>query len=73
MKPLFPAGLQAIRSIEIAERRLGMDELSRRIGAPDTTIRAWRLGHSTIPPHKVQKLIQVLSEIGVPLTRDPIR
>ena len=69
MEPLLPIGLQAIRSIEMAERRLGMDELSRRLGAPDTTIRAWRQGHSTIPPHKVQKLIKVLSDIGVPLTR----
>ena len=66
---MMPPSVLAIRGIETAERKLGMDELSRRLGAPDTTIRAWRQGHATIPPYKFQRLVKLLAEIGIPLER----
>ena len=63
----LPPSVYVIRGIELAENKLGMAELSRRLAAPETTIRAWRLGHATIAPKKFEKLKKVLVEIGVPV------
>jgi hypothetical protein len=42
-----------------------MEELSRRLGAPDSTIKAWRLGHATMPEYQFLKLVDILTELAV--------
>ena len=54
-----------MRALDVAEKRLGMDELSRRLEAPDTMIRAWRFGHATIPEAEFLKLVDILTELAV--------
>ena len=51
------------KGLEIAEKRLGMEELSRRLGAPEPTIRAWRFGHATMPEYKFLRLVDILTEL----------
>jgi len=51
------------RGLEIAEKRLGIDELTVRLNAPETSIRAWRLGHASMPEYKFLKLVDILTEI----------
>ena len=57
VSPLISKGL------EIAEKRLGMTELSVRLGSPAGTINAWRLGHSAMPEQKFHLLVDLLLEI----------
>jgi len=52
-----------IKGLQIAESRLGMEELSRRLGAPDTLVRAWRMGHVTMPQRKFLALVDILTEL----------
>lgn len=59
----MPASPLVMRGLELVEKRLGMDELSRRLGAPATTIRAWQFGHATMPEYKFLRLVDVLSEL----------
>lgn len=53
----------AKRALEIAEKRLGLVELSRRLQTADTTIRAWRFGHENMPPKKFRELLYMLDEL----------
>jgi hypothetical protein len=57
VSPLISRGLQ------IAEQRLGIAELSIRLGSPADSIRAWRMGHATMPERKFLKLVDILSEL----------
>jgi hypothetical protein len=59
----LPASPLISRGLEIAEKRLGMTELSVRLGSPAGAIMAWRLGHATMPEYKFLKLVDVLMEI----------
>jgi hypothetical protein len=51
------------RALDVAEKRLGIEELCRRLIVPEATIRAWRFGHTTMPEDKFQRLVDVLLEI----------
>ena len=52
-----------MRAIEVAEKHLGTDDLAARIGAPASTVRAWRMGHATMPERKYLKLVDLLAEL----------
>ena len=51
------------KALEIAEKRLGIEELSKRLGEHETAIRAWRFGHATMPEHKFLQLVDMLIEL----------
>ena len=53
----------SIRAIEVAESHLGTEELAMRMSVPETTIRAWRMGHAGVPPHKFAKLVDILAAL----------
>ena len=53
----------AIRAIEVAEKHLGTDELAVRLKAPATTVRAWRMGHATMPERKFLLLVDLLAQL----------
>lgn len=59
----LPASPLISKGLEIAERKLGMTELSVRLGSPAGTIKAWRLGHSAMPEQKFKLLVDLLLEI----------
>ncbi len=61
----LPVSPLVTRALEVAEKRLGMEELATRLGAPDTLIQAWRFGHATIPEAKFLKLVDILTELVV--------
>ena len=42
-----------------------MRELSERLGSPESSIQAWRVGHATIPENKFLKLVDILTELAV--------
>jgi hypothetical protein len=52
-----------VNALEAAEKRLGMEELAIRLKAPATTVRAWRMGHATMPERKFVMLIDILASI----------
>jgi hypothetical protein len=59
----LPASPLIMRGLELAEKHLGIDELSRRLGAPAASLRAWRLGHATMPGSKFLKLVDILIKL----------
>jgi hypothetical protein len=59
----LPASPLIARALEIAEKRLGMTELSVRLGSPASSIEAWRLGHATMPEYKFLRLVDILTEL----------
>jgi len=61
----LPASPLIARALEIAEKRLGMKELSERLGSPESSIEAWRMGHATMPESKFLTLVDLLTELAV--------
>ena len=59
----LPTSPLIAKGLEIAEKHLGIQELSRRLGAHESTIRAWRFGHATMPEHKFLVLVDILTEL----------
>jgi DNA-binding transcriptional regulator YiaG len=59
----LPGNPLVARAIEIAERRLGIAELSRRLNVPDDTVRAWRFGQETMSTKKFLELVDILTEL----------
>jgi hypothetical protein len=59
----LPANPLIARALEIAEKRLGTVELSRRLKVPDTTIREWRFGQQTMATQKFLELVDILTEL----------
>jgi len=59
----MPVSPLVMRALELAENRLGIDELSRRLGAPETTIRDWRMGFATMPERKWFKLVDIVMDL----------
>lgn len=59
----LPASPLISRAIEVAQQRLGIEELCRRLGAAETTIRAWQFGHATMPERKFLRLVDIVTEL----------
>jgi CheY-like chemotaxis protein len=59
----LPASPLAMKGLELAEKRLGMEELSARLGVPAELIRAWRLGHAEMPHQAFLRLVDVVSAL----------
>lgn len=59
----LPISPLIMRGLEIAEKRLGMRILSSRLGATETDILAWRLGHGEMPQHLFLRLVDLLTEL----------
>ena len=59
----LPASPLIQRALAVAEKYLGIEELCRRLVVPETTIRAWRLGHATMPEYKFLRLVDILTEL----------
>lgn len=56
--------IQLVRmALAAAEAKLGMEMLARRLKAPETTVRAWRDGHSAMPQPKLVMLVDVMAEV----------
>ena len=53
------------RALDVAEKRLGKRELSERLGSPESSIQAWRMGHATMPEYKFLKLVDILTELAM--------
>ena len=51
------------QGLEIAERHLGIAELAKRLHTTDSMIRAWRMGHATMPEYKFLGLVDILNEL----------
>jgi hypothetical protein len=59
----LPANPLIARGLEIAERKLGIVELSVRLGSPVSSIQAWKLGHASMPQSKFLMLVDLLTQI----------
>ena len=64
-----PAASLVNRALEMAERRLSIEELSKRLNALDSTVRAWRDGVAVMPKSTFLLLVDVLTELD-PSWRD---
>jgi CheY-like chemotaxis protein len=51
------------KGLEIAERHLGIGELSRRLAATEMTIRAWRFGDAQMAESDFLRLVDILTAI----------
>jgi DNA-binding transcriptional regulator YiaG len=47
--------------LDLAETRLGMTEVARRLEVPVEAVRAWRDGHIVLPEHKLLALVDVIA------------
>jgi hypothetical protein len=56
----LPVSPLITKGLDIAEKHLGIEELSRRLTVSDMTIRAWRFGHVTMPDAKFLQLVDIL-------------
>ena len=61
----LPVSPLIARALDVSERRLGIEELAKRLDAAATTVRAWRLGHATMPEDRFLKLVDILTELAV--------
>lgn len=59
----MPANPLIARGLEIAEKKLGIVELSVRLGSPVGSIKAWRTGDATMPERKFLALVEILTEL----------
>ena len=59
----MPVNPLVSRGLELAEKRLGLGELCKRLESPSGSIEAWRLGHTEMPSAKFLVLVDILMEI----------
>ena len=59
----LPSNPLIARALEIAERWLGIEELSRRLGSQEADIRAWQFGQTDMPSEKFLKLVDIVLEM----------
>ena len=50
--------------IASAARRLGREELAKRLNVPDHLLTAWMSGHATMPERKFLELADLLEQLG---------
>ena len=59
----MPPGALVTKALQVAEVKLGIEELSRQLGVPAEQIRGWRMGRGTIPERKWFKLVDILMNV----------
>lgn len=47
----------------VMEKRLGIDELCDRLGAPEAAVRAWQSGAVEMPDKDFLRLIDIVTEL----------
>jgi CheY-like chemotaxis protein len=57
----LPVSPLVAKALEIAERRLGLQQLCLRLGVPEVVMHAWRLGDIEIPNEKFFLLVDLLT------------
>jgi hypothetical protein len=50
--------------LERALERLGLEEVAKRLRAPENLVQAWAAGHATMPERKLRLLLDLLDEIS---------
>ena len=58
-----PPSPLVMRGLAIAEKRLGIEELCKRLGAPETMIRGWQMGLDEMPDKTFLQLVDILTEL----------
>jgi transcriptional regulator with XRE-family HTH domain len=53
------------RALDIALKRLGKEELCKRLGVSQPTLDAWRLGHIVMPQADFLHLIDILTTLDI--------
>ena len=52
------------RLVQVGIKRLGRDELAKRLKARPDQVEAWAKGRPTLPDHKALLLVDLLDELG---------
>jgi len=52
------------RLVQVGIKRLGRDELAKRLKAAPDLIEAWASGRATLPDRKALVLVDLLDELG---------
>ena len=52
-----------MRALAVAEKRLGMEELCRRLDAPETAVRDWQSGMAEMPDKDFLKLVDIVTDV----------
>jgi transcriptional regulator with XRE-family HTH domain len=60
-----PASPLISRAIDVAEKRLGMEELARRLGVSESIIQTWRMGRAAMPQSDFLRLIDILTSLDI--------
>jgi hypothetical protein len=58
-----PISPLVLRALEVAEKHLGIEELSKRLGVPPMEIQLWRSGHAEVPDGKFLLLVDLLIDL----------
>lgn len=48
----------------MAAKRIGREELARRLNVPDTLLTAWMSGHAAMPDRKLLVLAELIDQLG---------
>lgn len=59
----LPVSPLVARALQIAEKRLGLQELCARLGVPAMVVQAWRFGHVEMPNDKFLLLVDLLTAL----------
>lgn len=52
-----------MRALAVAEKRLGIDELCRRLEVPETTVREWQSGMTEMPDKDFLRLVDIVTDV----------
>ena len=58
-----PPSPLAIRALTVAEKRLGLEQLCKRLDAPEAAIRSWQTGTTDMPDKDFLRLIDLITDI----------
>lgn len=51
------------RALQVAEQKLGLQQLSQRLSTPSGIVHAWRDGRAMMPQHRFLLLIDLLTAL----------
>jgi hypothetical protein len=52
-----------MRALAVAEKRLGIEALCGRLGAPEATVRDWQSGMTEMPDKDFLRLVDIVTDI----------